>query len=356
MEAPRLLLYKMFIKKTGQRGIFSQFLYLCFILLLLEVFSRCFLMVTAATPFFKPSEIIFQYYPELEMFEYKRDDRQKHYDILFLGASTINDGWSNIRKMLMRQLKDSLGVQVRVFNMARIAESSLDDYYKYRYLKNKKFDLVLFYDGFNELRANNCPPDIFRDDYSHYSWYEEINTIEAHPEIDYLAFPYLLHRLSIGIWRSFSHTAYVPRHNPNEQWVKYGCDIKTAEPFRENLSKILTLADQKSEAVLLQTVAFYVPQDYSLSRFREKTLDYGRHITPIEMWGDPVCVIKGIKVHNQVVRDLSTRPGVIFVDQEKLIPKKGIYFEDVCHLTEKGAQNFVDHILGIIVQQYHSSK
>jgi hypothetical protein len=318
------------------------FFYIFIIIFLLEVFSRGYLIISTKAPFFKPSEIIYHYYPELRIFKNEKKDDQRYFDVLFLGASTLNNSFGNIEEVLLDRLNEKMGGKVRIFNLAIRAQSSLDDYYKYRFLRNRKFDLVLFYDGFNEIRANNCPPNIFREDYSHYWWYEDINILEDHPEIDFFSLPYLLHSLSVHIWRKVTHLEYVPIHRPRKDWMKYGGDIKTKESLRRNLNKILGLANEKGDN--------FLPEGYSFERFKRKTLDYGKYLFAIETWGIPKYVDRCIQAHNDVIKEFIDRPKVIFVDQAILIPKKGIYFNDVCHLTAKGCALFVDNILGIILK------
>jgi hypothetical protein len=67
---------------------------------------------------------------------------------------------------------------VRVHLAAAGAQTSRDSYLKYRWLSSKRFDLVVLYDGINEACANNCPPNVFRADYSHYAWYRFLNDFD----------------------------------------------------------------------------------------------------------------------------------------------------------------------------------
>jgi hypothetical protein len=57
----------------------------------------------------------------------------------------------------------------------------------------------------------------------------------------------------------------------------------------------------------------------------------------VENWGKPANVVKGLRVHNDITRDLGKgNRGVIFLDAEAVIPKEGKNFNDVCHLSKKG--------------------
>jgi hypothetical protein len=69
------------------------------------------------------------------------------------------------------------------------------------------------------------------------------------------------------------------------------------------------------------------------------------------LWGKPECVAAAITTHNEVAAELARKsPGVVFVDQNRLIPKDGRYFNDLCHLTDEGCKRFVDNVLDAILE------
>ncbi len=329
----------------------ARIIFLLVTLSLLEIDSRCFWAYRMQVPFFKPGEIIYRYYPQLKaMEEPEPRDRDGYYDILLLGASTLNNAWGNIEGTLSCKLEGRLGRKIRIFNFSKPAFSSRDSYLMYDRLRHRKFDLVLLYDGINDLRANNCPHSFFKDDYSMYYWYDEINIFLAHKEINFLTLPYSLHTLGSKIWAKCT-SSQVTTHLPKEEWVRYGCEIKTKECFKSNIEKIVDIAGGKKEHLVLMTFAYYIPHNYSLQMFQGKVLDYGRHQCPVEYWGKPECVARGMTVHNEVIKDIARRHGqALFVDQDGLIPKNGFYFDDVCHLTDNGCERFVNNLLDGIGQ------
>jgi len=69
---------------------------------------------------------------------------------------------------------------------------------------------------------------------------------------------------------------FLPRHRPLESWIAHGTDIKTARPFEDNVQKILDLATQRSEPVLLMTFGWYVPENYTRADLKAKKLDYAK--------------------------------------------------------------------------------
>lgn len=326
-------------------------------LLLFEISSRAVLTIKMQVPFFRPGEILYVFYPKLkELRNVVSGKNNEYFDILLLGGSTLHPDYGNIEELLATNLESRNGSIVRIFNLASPGFSSLDSYSMYKRLVNRKFDLVVLYDGLNEVRANNCPPDIFKDDYSHYAWYESIKIFDSHKEIDLISLPYHLHQLIVTIKRQSDPSKYVPANEPKPEWAQYGCDIKTELSFKENYIKILEIAKNKKEAVLLMTFASYIPDSYNYQNFLDRLLDYGEHESPVELWGNPDCVTNGLAVHNEVVRELAAiyRNQVIFVDQNQWLPKEGLYFDDICHLTDLGCAVFADNIMDGIEGKFNS--
>ena len=212
----------------------------------------------------------------------------KIFDILLLGGSAIHKRWSNISQLLLEQMTYTTRRKIRVHNVSNPGHTSLDSYYKYRYLSNKKFDLILFYHGINDLRLNNCPTPVYQSDYSHYSWYKVINLFEREKWVRHIASLYSLYYRFTRMKEKIGFPLkYIPRKHLKEEWLKYGNEIKSSKSFTRNLKSILDMAEQKQEPVILMTFSFYVPKDYSLEKFDKKSLDYSLHDSPIEIWGTP---------------------------------------------------------------------
>jgi hypothetical protein len=325
-------------------------LYLLTILLSLELASRLFWTIHHGVSFLSPN-LLYAFYPELESVRSPSDDDPEDaIDILLLGGSVFQEGFSTVPSVLQRRLEAKTGRPVRMRNLARAAHTSRDSYLKYELLKDRKFDLILFYHGINEARANNSPPAVFRDDYSHYSWYENIERLQAHRESRYLVLPYTLAYLWSAVSERIGLTRHVPIQDPRAEWLVHGRQVKTERSFRMNLERILERAEERDEPVLLMTFATHVPPDYTHGRFIRKELDYAWHSLPIELWGVPAQVQDAVLKHNAVVEQLAREHGTLFVDQDKLIPKTRTYFNDVCHLTPRGGREFVSNIEGLVLE------
>ena len=271
-------------------------------------------------------------------------------NILLLGGSVLYQNWGRVGEFLEAELKEVCKpVHVRVVNLARTAHSSLDSLIKYRLLEDSRFDLVFVYHGINETRNNNVPPELFRDDYSHTEFYADIAVPEAHPESAFFRLPAVLHRM----YNNFMVTSGLRQQlgmREHDKWVEYGCDIKTDRPFRHNLNEMAEIARQRGETLILSTFAIHIPPDYSLEKFKAQELDYAGHRSPIQLWGRPRCVAKGVAAHNRVVKELAQAKGLGLVDLDRYLPRNRENFDDVCHLTPAGSQAFVKIMLPVVVK------
>ncbi|MBW2207593.1 MAG: SGNH/GDSL hydrolase family protein [Deltaproteobacteria bacterium] len=330
----------MIIKK-----IFVLFLYVLFLCLVLEIISRTEWSIRRDVPFFSPATYF--YYPELKDVEaesIKKNDSP--FDILLLGGSVMTEEWGSIAKLLEERIAYATKKRVRVHNLAKSAQTTLDSYYKYRHLMEKSFDLVIMYHGINDVRLNNCPPSVYKEDYSHYAWYKVINFFEKHPGLGNVASLYSLYYRFIRIQEKIgSPPKYISRKMPFKKWLQYGNHIKTATAFKQNIEKILDIAKQKGEPVLLMSFCYYVPPDYSLEGFTKRKIDYTLFGAPTEIWGISKNVVRGIDVHNDIIRAFAGYSDKIaYVDQKASFPRRGEYFNDICHLTQKGCERFVEGI------------
>ena len=96
--------------------------------------------------------------------------------------------------------------------------------------------------------------------------------------------------------------------------------------------------------MLVLTFAYYSFEDKDEdSNLKRPNIEYSR------IWGKIEHTILGIQAHNDVIRNLADYNDFIFLDQEKLISNKDKeYFRDICHLTDKGSEVFVQNLLNKI--------
>jgi hypothetical protein len=81
---------------------------------------------------------------------------------------------------------------------------------------------LLIEHGINELRSNNCPSSLYKDDYSHYSWYKILNLFEKNSKIDSMGSLFTLYFLFVRIQEKMqeklaSAPSYISRKMPSFQ-------------------------------------------------------------------------------------------------------------------------------------------
>jgi hypothetical protein len=311
-----------------------------------EILARGLWRWRYGVPFLHPEKILYAIYGGLRTVDRARPSHQdSFYDILLLGGSTLHPDWGRVEAELRDQLAGHGRKNVRIFNLAQPAHSSRDSLLKYAAVGDSQFEMVIVYDGLNEARTNNVPPDLFKDDYSHYAWYEVANQLARYHGHTSLALPFTLITLTTWIKQAVTPGRYVPRL-PRPEWTHYGREARSVVPFARNIETIATLASARHDHLLIMTFAAYMPSDYSLKAFQEKRLDYDGHREPIETWGEPQNVMATVARHNEAVRALVARhPEISFVDEAALMPGSAKYFDDVCHFTAAGSAKFVQNLL-----------
>lgn len=318
------------------------------VLAALELGSRIYWRLSYGVPLSRPRAVVRVYYPELDQLDgVVVSDRDATFDIALLGASVLHPNFGDVADRIGREAA-ALGPRpVRVFNFAMPAQTTLDSRYKRLEMTDRRFDLVIVYHGINDTRANDCPPELFRDDYSHWSWYRYIANYEVHRrQLAVVALPFTLDHLWLELVTALGTRPVIPHDRPPREWFRYGGDLKTRAPFRHNLEQIVA----GSGRIVLATFAIYVAPGYSEERFEAGELDYGRHESPIELWGSPANVTAGVEAHNRIVREVgAAAPNAAVLDLATTMPRSGQYFDDVCHLTAAGCQHFAAEILPLIV-------
>jgi len=221
-------------------GIFALIL-LCLTEILLRIG-----VVFLGYPFLRPADYIYKGFydnmEELQKKEVRRGGDVKN--VLILGGSVVSTPWSRLESRLDTLLQKHYGKGSRFafFNIAGAGHTSRDNLLKYELLKDKQFDLVLYYEAINENRANNIPPEEFRSDYTHIKWYRDIEILQRHPEINLTVIPFLIDKLVCNVSDKLSHRIFVSAEKVAPQYSKYGADIKTAGPYRRNIEQIIQIA------------------------------------------------------------------------------------------------------------------
>ena len=333
--------------KAMRRRVWMAACWLACLGLVLEAGSRGFWYLRAGSFPLDGREILYAFYPGLYDLRRPGATNDEQLDVLVLAGSVPYPRWGNLAEILERGLDGRTTREVVLHNASYPAHTTLDSLNKYRRLAQQSYDLVLVYHGINDVRANNCPPAVFREDYTHYGFYAALNLFERQRGIALLTFPFTARYLASNLGEQLGLITRIPRHRPQQAWLAQGAVVRTARPFRANLEAILDLARERGEPVLLMTFAFHQPPDYSREAFDAGELDYAAHTVPTGLWGEPANVVAGVRAHDRVIEELARERDVPLVDQRRLIEGGARNFDDVCHLTDEGSQRFTENLMEI---------
>jgi hypothetical protein len=273
-----------------------------------------------------------------------------HFDVLLLGGSVLDPSWGEVEKYLSQKLEGALGRQFRVFNLACPGHTSRDSLLKYSLLDTEQFELVVVYDGINDVRLNCCPRELFRDDYSHCSWYFEIENCVRKGR---MAAP-----SSLADEFRIVHRLIFLNSGVDGTLVEHGREIKTDRTLRQNHAEIIKTAAIRGDTVLLMTFAYDIPENYD-EQIRNGTLNYSaetrRTRCLADGWGQPENVVATLDAQNAAIRALAGEfSDVLFVDQRELLPEQEQFFFDACHLSEEGSRRFVENMWPAVEQRIGS--
>jgi len=271
-------------------------------------------------------------YPELYHQTIYYNENQTN--ILLLGGSVLGWTYENINN-------DSNGNYY--INVAKPAHTSLDSLYKYRYFikHGYQFDHVVFYHGINEVRTNNINPEYFKFDYSHYSdyrlikWVLHSRTLFFNSELIFTSYRFLN--------TYFNNRKTLPKHAPRADFLEYGGTINSRFSFENNLLNIVNVSRNEESILIIPVYAYNLPLNYSKESLIDGTLGYSLEdrAFPIEIWGKPEYVLKGIDAHNQVI--IQNAEKYLLIDTSN-ISSYISNFVDVCHFSEMGKIQIISHI------------
>jgi hypothetical protein len=347
---------------TGRRWRF-WLLYLVYLFLTVELGAHAYWAIVRKTSVLHPNiwSAYFREWDRSGVEEAGSEGGDGSYRVLLLGGSVVSEEYGPVSQELSTGLAARIGRKVRVFNLAYAARTSRDSLLKYRALEQKHFDLVVFYHGINDTHMNCCPPEMYRDDYRHCRWYDELATYQELGSSRWLVSPFTLYLMGSSTADALRLRPSISRLYSDADWAKYGGNIQTRKAFRDNLSELIERAQARRETVLVMTFAYHLPHVTAGSAAEENPADYASGQSAVRIWGRAEHVARGIDIHNAIVRDLvRENPRLLFVDQHALLPRDPEHFVDCCHLTPRGcavlARNIVDGIAPKIDHSANSSR
>jgi hypothetical protein len=356
-------------RTPGRRLVFLA-LYLGFCWGVVWLGVRLFWLVGSAVPFSQRPSAWDHYYPRLRqagLVEQPAARPDKRFDLLLLGGSVLDPAWGSVGAELERRLESRLPGRWRLANLGQAGFTSRDSLLQYQHLARQRFDLVVVYDGINDTRLNCCPPELFRDDYTHAIWYRQFAEELAGGTPS-------LSRVAVAGVRSALDRNRLG--TPEPELLEFAAQPQTPRCLRANLSTLCDLAVERGDPLVLLTFAWHIPPEYTLQKFGDDLLDYapqGKNRCAAELWGKAEYVAHALRLQNDEIRALAadwhTRsstaaekppqnrpetPPVRLLDMEERLPHTGEIFIDPCHLTERGSAEFVEILWPVVAEAIES--
>jgi hypothetical protein len=331
-------------------------IYIFFIYLLIELVLRAGIHFTKDYPFWQPRDTFKKNFIESKNIQTSPDK----FDILILGGSAISDDLpAKIGEQLSAKFKKS-NQNIQVYNLGTPAHNSRDNLLKMRELHNEKFDLIVYYESINDVRYNNIQKEFFQEDYSHSYWYEELKLMEKHPEMNWTVVPFVFELFKERAKENSGKKVMLNGGlDIKKELLQYGKDIKTDVSFRKNLEEIIQIANTNKIPVLLLGYSIYIPEEI----YKRENFDFHKEgkffkskgpRTVVGAWGYPENIDKTVKIHNEILVDLSKKySNVNYYDTNPTMVNLHDYYFDICHFTKEGGAVFADTLGNVILRKYN---
>jgi lysophospholipase L1-like esterase len=253
--------------------------------------------------------------------------------ILTLGGSVL------FNRRMTERLRAALAPQVtgrlELVGAALRSHTSRSSVLKWRLLAPYAFDVVLIYEGINDLYANHVAPESFRDDYAQLGpWYVRGPLLDR-SVIARLVYDNLLHR----------PTPVAPTAS----------GFRSAESLRANLRELVESVRAHGGVPVLSTFAWVIPPGYTQESFVAGEAGYRNperyDYCPVELWGPPAWVREGLARHNLAVHEVARETGAKLFDAEQAMGQELRWFGDVCHFSEAGVDVFAQRLTAWLARE-----
>lgn len=266
--------------------------------------------------------------------------------VLALGSSTMFNRHmgERLKTALQQKIGQKTGKKIELLDAGIRSHTTRADVMKLQLLAPYQWDVVLFYNGINDLWANHVLPEDFQADYRQLDpWYQRNALLDNSLLARYIynAFYWQLRSVNKKLGQPF-----LPDYQfvfPKKPYIN-AAGFASLPVFASHLEQII--ADSKSLGAkpVLMTFAFHLPDNYSRQDFLNKSLDYSNpdnyDSRDVYNWGPPDYVREGLSRQNAIIREVAKRQGVTLIDVDASMSGQGRWFGDVCHFNDAGVDVF----------------
>ncbi len=253
--------------------------------------------------------------------------------VLVLGSSTMFN--RHMGERLKQALQQKTGKTIELLDAGIRSHTTRADVVKLQLLAPYQWDVVLFYNGINDLWANHVLPEDFHEDYRQLDPWNRRNLLLDNS---------LLARYSYNALHGKIQPQ--PRYQfvfPKKPYIN-AANFASVPAFAGHLEQIIATSKKSGAKPVLMTLAFHLPDNYSRQAFLDKSLDYSNpdnyDSRDVYNWGPPDFVREGLSRENAIIRDMAKKYDVTLIDVDAKMSGQGRWFGDVCHFNDAGVDVF----------------
>lgn len=267
--------------------------------------------------------------------------------VLVLGSSTMFN--RHMGERLKAALQQKTGKKIELLDAGIRSHTTRADVVKLQLLAPYQWDVVLFYNGINDLWANHVLPEDFQSDYRQLDpWYRRNALLDNSLLARYVynSFYWQLRAVNKKLGQPF-----FPDYQfvfPKKPYIN-AAGFDSLPAFAANLEQIIAISRSIGATPVLMTFAFHLPDNYSRQAFLEKKLDYSNpdnyDSRDVYNWGPPDYVREGLSRQNAIIREVAKKEvakkqDVLLIDIDAQMSGQGRWFGDVCHFNDAGVDVF----------------
>ena len=253
--------------------------------------------------------------------------------ILVLGSSTMFN--RHMGERLKAALQQKTDKKIELLDAGIRSHTSQADVVKLKMLAPYQWDIVLFYNGINDLWANHVLPEDFYSDYRQLNPWNRRNIFLDNS---------LLARYSYNFWYysigSFVQYQFV---FPKKPYIN-AANFSSLQSFTANIEQIIAISNSIDAKPILMTFAFHLPENYSRQAFLNKQMDYSNpdnyDSRDVFNWGPPEYVREGLTQENAIIKKIAAKNNIVLIDVDAEMSAQGLWFSDVCHFNDTGVDFF----------------
>lgn len=253
--------------------------------------------------------------------------------VLVLGSSTMFN--RHMGERLKTVLQNTSSKKIELLGAGIRSHTTQADVVKLKLLSPYQWDIVLFYNGINDLWANHVLPEDFYSDYRQLDpWYRR-NTVLDNSLLARYSYNFFYYKFKPRVQYQFVF--------PKKPYIN-AADFASLQSFTSNVEQIVAISNNIGAKPVLMTFAFHLPDNYSRQAFLDKQLDYSNpdnyDSRDVYNWGPPEYVRAGLTQQNAIIRKIAAEKNIALIDVDTQMSGQGRWFGDVCHFNDAGVDVF----------------